>query len=684
MNNLIQGNFIGTDVHGRAALGNACDGVPIEWSQETTIGGPALGAANVIAYNGRHGVAVVSGAWEATYAQQNTVLANQIYRNGGLGIDLGGYGVTPNDPGESGIWQDPVVQAEFRAETPEGMPAVDVTPVGAPRADYFVDLIWLNYGPDGFGVSTDDTGTAHFAQFEPLLPEEAELIGVSAIFWQFLSRPNRFQDYPTLSAARVAEETQVTGTLNSTPQTTFLVEFFANGLADPSGHGEGETLLGNTYVTTNGDGLADFTVSFPVRLPPGHFLTATATDRDGNTSEFSAAVEVLAESLDLGDAPDPTFPTLLASNGARHALGSPLYLGWSVDADADGQPSEWADGDSMTGVYDEDGVVFQSPLVTGQWAAIDVIASAEGRLDAWIDFAADGTWADAKDHVFDGVTLLPGSNTLFFEVPKAASADTMVYARFRFSSAGGLGFAGPAVDGEVEDYVVVITATLTGNQPPTAVDDEATTNVSVPVAIDVTANDVDPEGGLDRRTVKVTTLPSSGHVFVDRASGVITYIPSTGYVGDDAFTYRVRDLEGLADTAWVIVHVLPGNQPPVAMDDTATTNEDAQVVIDVLVNDADPDDGLDPTAVTIIVPPARGAENYNFGEYGLRVEFIGKRLLLSSTPPAREYVANLQVAQGQSLVLVEAPPPAHCARQPIRRESRRPCSFTIITGDRCR
>ena len=127
MYNVIQGNFIGTDVNGQAALGNARDGVHIEWSQENTVGGTELGAANVIAFNGRHGVAVVSGDWEDTDAQQNAVLSNQIYLNGGLGIDLGGSGVTPNDPAETGVWRDPLVQVDFRAETPEGMPAVDVT-----------------------------------------------------------------------------------------------------------------------------------------------------------------------------------------------------------------------------------------------------------------------------------------------------------------------------------------------------------------------------------------------------------------------------------------------------------------------------------------------------------------------------------------------------------------------------
>ena len=303
------------------------------------------------------------------------------------------------------------------------------------------------------------------------------MIGGTANFWQFLSRPNRFQNYPVLSSVNIAEETQVTGTLDSMPQTTFRVEFFVNSLADPSGNGEGETLLGSMDVTTDGNGLADFTITFPIRVPPGHFITATATDPEGNTSEFSNAVEVEAEWLDFGDAADPKFPTLLASNGARHALGSELYLGWEIDADEDGQPSELADGDDVAGTRDEDGVVFLSSLVPGQWAAVEVTASAQGRLDAWIDFGNDGNGRTQKIMYSRVRHCCPVPIRCSSTCRLSALGGTDVFARFRFSSDGGLSFDGPAVDGEVEDYVVAIEAPPTDNRPPTAVDDVATTVV---------------------------------------------------------------------------------------------------------------------------------------------------------------------------------------------------------------
>ena len=105
--------------------------------------------------------------------------------------------------------------------------------------------------------------------------------------------------------------------------------------------------------------------------------------------------EQTSQEVDFGDAPDPTYPTLLASDGARHVIVSGLYLGAGVDGDADGQPDATATGDDNDGNDDEDGVVFTSSLIPGYTASVDVTASAPGTLNAWMDFNGDGDWADA-------------------------------------------------------------------------------------------------------------------------------------------------------------------------------------------------------------------------------------------------------------------------------------------------
>jgi CSLREA domain-containing protein len=87
----VQGNYIGTEADGTSALPNSADGVAANY-QNATIGGGDIGAGNVIAFNGGAGVSAIS-----LDATGNHILNNSIHSNGGLGIDLGGNGVTPND-----------------------------------------------------------------------------------------------------------------------------------------------------------------------------------------------------------------------------------------------------------------------------------------------------------------------------------------------------------------------------------------------------------------------------------------------------------------------------------------------------------------------------------------------------------------------------------------------------------
>ncbi len=150
---------------------------------------------------------------------------------------------------------------------------------------------------------------------------------------------------------------------------------------------------------------------------------------------------------DYGDAPDPTYPTLAASNGARHVVTA-LFMGSSADLETDGQPNATASGD--TG--DEDGVVFTSPIDPGQMATVTVTSSGIGLLDAWIDFNVDGDWGEANEQIFTSTPLVSGPNALMFSVPAGAARNTDTFARFRISSAGGLAPTGTAVDGEVEDH----------------------------------------------------------------------------------------------------------------------------------------------------------------------------------------------------------------------------------------
>jgi len=148
-----------------------------------------------------------------------------------------------------------------------------------------------------------------------------------------------------------------------------------------------------------------------------------------------------------------------------------------------------------------------------------------------------------------------------------------------------------------------ITPTLTiqpVNPIPDAVDQSVVTTPDTPVVIDPLANDTDPDG--DPLAVTPGNLPAgvtytisvpNGTVTVG-ATGAITVTPNTGFVGDIDVPYVIVDQDGATDAAIHTVEV--PNAPPVAEDQTVTTQPDTPVVIDVLANDSDPNG--DPLTVT--------------------------------------------------------------------------------------
>ncbi|MDB6029995.1 MAG: hypothetical protein JWM16_333, partial [Verrucomicrobiales bacterium] len=163
----------------------------------------------------------------------------------------------------------------------------------------------------------------------------------------------------------------------------------------------------------------------------------------GSTQSTSA---VLSVKQDWGDAPEQ-YPTLFNAGGAQHAIVPGMYLGSGVTPEPDGQPDVAASADQA-----DDGIALVSPLVRGYPCKVRVVASIAGRLDGWLDFYGNGNWSDPVDQIFASTPIAAGTNFLLFNVPTDASVNN-TFARFRYSSQGGLRFGGPAPDGEVEDYM---------------------------------------------------------------------------------------------------------------------------------------------------------------------------------------------------------------------------------------
>ncbi|AWI24425.1 hypothetical protein HYN49_00135 [Flavobacterium pallidum] len=183
-------------------------------------------------------------------------------------------------------------------------------------------------------------------------------------------------------------------------------------------------------------------------------------------------------------------------------------------------------------------------------------------------------------------------------------------------------------DGQTATATVTITVTADNSDVPTAVDDTATTPQDTPVTVNVLINDT--FGGDGKGNVQIITspivvqgtpllAPSNGTIVVntnntpnDPADDTITYTPNAGFVGTDCFEYLITDANGDTDRATVCITASGVNQLPVAVNDTATTNEDNAVTINVVANDNFNTDGPSVSGpVVIATTPANGNVTVN-------------------------------------------------------------------------
>jgi YD repeat-containing protein len=263
---LIQGNYIGTDLTGALPLGNADDGVHIQNSASgNLVGGTANGAGNLISGNGWSGVRITAGAFG------NTVQGNTIGTDPGGTLALGNaeQGVSLNSP-DNLVGGTEVGAGNHIAHNSGNGIYVETGTGNALESNLVWDNGALGIDLDPPGITPNDTGDVD-------------------------SGPNNLQNFPLLtSVSRNGAWTFVEGTLNSTPNTTYRLEFFANTACDPSGNGEGASYLGSQDVATDANGNASFSAILPAGISGGKPVSATATDPGGNTSEFSACRESIS------------------------------------------------------------------------------------------------------------------------------------------------------------------------------------------------------------------------------------------------------------------------------------------------------------------------------------------------------------------------------------------------------
>ncbi len=189
----------------------------------------------------------------------------------------------------------------------------------------------------------------------------------------------------------------------------------------------------------------------PVKPTVGAVTVKTEPINEGWDMAFILGTDEYFMEYDFGDAPSERYPTFFCQNGALHIYNPNVYLGQHIDTEITGQPNHTATGDDDTDIDDEDGITFTAPIKAGQTTTVEVMASRQGYLNAWMDFNNNGSWADPGEQIFRDELIPGGQSYLPVPIPDDA-VPPPVFSRFRFSTEPGLYFVGLAIDGEVEDY----------------------------------------------------------------------------------------------------------------------------------------------------------------------------------------------------------------------------------------
>ena len=154
---------------------------------------------------------------------------------------------------------------------------------------------------------------------------------------------------------------------------------------------------------------------------------------------------------------------------------------------------------------------------------------------------------------------------------------------------------------------VTVTVTGANDNPLAIVDATSLSEDSLPIVVNVLANDTDVDAGDTKRVVAVNVTNTRGSVTItDDGQGVRYDVGSAyqylreGITAIDRFTYTMSDGAGALSTATVSITVVGSNDGPIAVADSATVSEDAiSVTINALANDFDIDAGDTKTMLSI-------------------------------------------------------------------------------------
>jgi parallel beta-helix repeat protein len=364
----IQQNYVGTDPSGTIAVPNGI-GIQLLGGSGTgvLIGGP--GGENLISGNTTHGIDV-EAAVDVTI--QSNLIGTDIngtaalgngaagINGGGPGLVVGGVGAEGNLVSGNSIGMDLFADGMIVQGNAVGVDDSGLAPL--PNLGHGIVLLSTSAAPNVIGAATPGgPGANHIAynlgrgvavtqgSRHTIRGNSIHDNGVLGISLGGSDKPlandpgdangfllNGGQNFPIIeSATMVGGDLHIVGTLNSHPSTTFDLDFYANPACSrfPFDFVQGQTWIGATQVTTDASDIAAIDVSIPgLKLEPGARISATATDPQGNTSEFSQRI-VVNTAPRYGSAAGGTQVSadgMLFENGAAVAVGGVAATNVSV------------------------------------------------------------------------------------------------------------------------------------------------------------------------------------------------------------------------------------------------------------------------------------------------------------------------------------------------------------------
>ncbi|ASJ72713.1 cadherin domain-containing protein [Granulosicoccus antarcticus] len=628
---LISDNALsGIHISGSGSTGNAINNVYIGfgWDEQSIANGSGA--------SGEAGIYLTDGASDNTIG---TEYSNVISGNEGSGIRISGSNTTGNVISGNVIGLDETITVDI-ANTGSGIwidnDASDNTIGGLVAGDG--NIITSNEG-DGIRITgSNSIGNSILRNIIENNAGQAISLNGGSLTANDVddvdSGPNDYQNYTVLTSAITDESGSltITGSLNTTPNKSYRIEFFATDTPNASGHGGASVYLGSTNFSTGASGTVNGAFAFSANVAVGTYITSTTTEFSaggnyGSTSEFSENIETVrsnsdpvftsSNSFDVdensssvgtittndsnGDTPvyslvstkDYSFFTIDSSTGQLSFLSPPDY---ETPLSANG------DNDYLVSVEVDDGyggVVTQEITVTVNNVSegLATISDTDPTVDSVPENSTPGTLVGITANTSDG----DAGQTITYTLSNSSDDKFTID-----SNTGVVSVAGDLNKETGNSHSITVLATssdgsITNESFTIAVEDvnENPVITSSPI-VDATADlqytynlsATDIDAG-DTLTFSATTLPSWLTVINNGStSGKLTGTPGPGQGGPHNVVLVVTDAGGLTDTQSFTINVSVNQAPVFSSPSGFSIAENQGAVGNVIASDGDTGDTL--------------------------------------------------------------------------------------------